>query len=233
MKSRIFLARFLKIISIAILSVVAMLVLIVYILKPCIYNYERYKIRENLRFPENIRNIYYVGDIKIDNPLIACINDRFYVFESETLNKYDGCDSVFINRDDVIWLSPYNLGHSEYFDKHNYLRGCLENDLRTYLIPTDTVHGLPLYKFPYKPKSFMLTMVRKFERVCTIEPDVWNIKYINRDYIPSLCPRFTPHQKREIQNSIDEQWLKECPNIKAPRYWEIIVDNFLARLRML
>lgn len=58
MKSRIFLARFLKIISIAILSVVAMLVFIVYILKPCIYNYERYKIRENLRFPENIRNIH-------------------------------------------------------------------------------------------------------------------------------------------------------------------------------
>lgn len=35
-----------------------MLVFIVYILKPCIYNYERYKIRENLMFPENIRNIY-------------------------------------------------------------------------------------------------------------------------------------------------------------------------------
>lgn len=58
MKSRIFLARFLKIISIAMLSVVALMTFIIYILKPCIYNYERCKIRENLMFPKNIRNIY-------------------------------------------------------------------------------------------------------------------------------------------------------------------------------
>lgn len=217
MKSRFFLARFLKIISIAILSVSALMIFIIYILKPCIYNYERYKIRENLRFPENIRNIYYVGDIKIDNPLITCIDDRFYVFESETLNEYDGCDSVFINRDDVIWLYESYVHHKHNYDKDIDIKGALAyGDFAKYLVFVNSVKGLPLYKFPYKPKSFLMTIVRKFKWKCIDEPDVWEYEYRNRNYIIALIPRFTLIQEKKMAIMEQHRFIKEFPHLLEP-----------------
>ena len=48
-------------------------------------------------------------------------------------------------------------------------------------------------------------MVRKFDLACTIEPDIWDIKYINRDYIPALYPRFTVYQVRKMEKDKDNK----------------------------
>ena len=226
MKSRTFLVHFLRIISIIFLIIVALCAFKIYVWSPCRFQYKTHKIRENLRLPDNIRNIYYAGEIKIDDPLVALIDNEFYVFESETVNKYDGCDSLFIIRDDVIWLSLYNFSHRKYFDKRIDLHGSLEIHFEEYLIPCDTIQGLPLYRFPYKPKSFILSMVRKFKWKCVIEPDVWEIEYLNRDYIPSLCPRFSARDAKKIINEVYDNYFEKHPDEKLG-WWE----NFLINLQ--
>lgn len=192
-----------RIIGIISLIIITLLTFVIYILISIINDCECCKIRKRLQLSDNIQWMYYLGDIKIDNPIITCVDDKFYVFEYETINKYDGCDSLFVNRDDVVWL--YRVRNHREKRCINTKEKFAYDDIDKYLECVDSLNNLPLYRFYYKPQNFLLIMVRQYD-----------YNYQNNNYIPSVIPRFTHHQEHKMEKMAEERLLIEFQNMKNP-----------------
>lgn len=154
------------------------------------------KARADLKFPDNIETGYWVGTLKIEDPIVTRINDGYYILPRETLRNYDGCDSTFLERADVIHAFTHEYyeasKHTDSFRRHESYE--VTECIRYYT----AYKGLPVYEFYYPPVDFKLALVRKYKWICIDYPDVFDAYYF-KDYEMVLCPRFTKKSKRKME----------------------------------
>lgn len=160
--------------------------------------------RRNLKFPDNLQNEYYVSIIKIDHPLVTYIGDKYYILTDEALEEYNGCDSTFLKRSDVVLLY-YDVYASRRTDKQPYDldKGWHVNYI---LEPRDTIQNLPIFEFSYPPKDFIFILMREYKFYYIIEPDVRGHEF-GKNYIPTLYPRFTRRHTKKM-------WGKEAKDLQ-------------------
>lgn len=186
-------------ISILIFGVFVFFVLIFVGLKIYFRYSDLQEARRNLKFPDNLQNEYYVSIIKIDHPLVTYIGDKYYILTDEALKEYNGCDSTFLKRSDVVLLY-YDVYASRRTDKQPYEleRG---GDVDYMLEPKDTIQNLPVFEFTYPPQDFVFVLTRESKMYFIVEPDVRDYEF-GKNYIPSLYPRFS---RRDVKEMWDKQ----------------------------
>lgn len=147
------------------------------------------------RFPNNIFNVYYVDKIQIENPIVGYLQGGYYVFTDNVLKEYTGNDSLFLARRDVLQF--FDSAHTDGdYQKTIYDFG-ESLDGQDILCFRDTVSGIPIFNFYFEPTDFILILHNKVTWICVDEPDVYDIEF-PKDYIPSVFPRFTKKQNREM-----------------------------------
>lgn len=147
------------------------------------------------RFPNNIFNVYYVDKIQIENPIVGYLQGGYYVFTDDVLKEYTGNDSLFLARRDVLEFYDFTVGQ-KFYQKLSYDLGDFVGSYYN-VFPKDTVSGIPIFNFYFEPTDFILILHNKVTWICVDEPDVYEGEY-SKDYIPSVFPRFTKKQNREM-----------------------------------
>ncbi len=157
------------------------------------------KARMALEFPDNIETGYWVGTLKIKDPIVAKIHGEYYILPKSTLQTYDGCDSAFLERADVIhaFSTEYYM-ISKYTDRFLHNERSLD-ETEAYIHHDTSYMGLPIYEFYYPPKDFKLALIRKYKWVCTEYPDVFESLFL-KDYQMVLVPCFTAKQRKKMQS---------------------------------
>lgn len=148
--------------------------------------------RQKPAFPDTVQDAYFVDTLTIDRPVVTKIAEEYYILPETTVEKYDGCDSSFIARPDVILFSTdWLLG----FPFDIYAVGFMGGNLC--FEPDGERNGLPVFQFDYPPKDFILALVRKHEWVCVDWPDVWEARFF-KDYQLVLNPRFEKRHEKAL-----------------------------------
>lgn len=109
------------------------------------------------------------------------------------MREYDGCDSAFLVRPDVIKFYSSSIEF--------YARLREQND------------RMEIFDFFYPPKKFDVYLQRKFEWYCSEIPDVWDMRYFV-DYELTLCPQFTRWQWMKIDQDREERMKKILSRIQ-------------------
>lgn len=200
-----------RIITSSIVVIVSFLILLCVGLKSWIVpSMDRNAMRKNLKFPNNIQNVYYVATLEIDDPVVVKLNDRYYILPRTTLQEYKGNDSLFLSRNDVILFYSMPYIHEKYYEKQPYNLNNITNP-KAYFNACDTIQNMPVFQFYYHPKDFLLAVCRRYRWVCTQEPDVWDVEHF-KDYELVLHPRFTNAQIRKMRRAKESNtppWLEE------------------------
>ena len=93
-------------------------------------------------------------------------------------------------------LLYYDVYASRRTDKQPYEleRG---GDVDYMLEPRDTIQNLPVFEFTYPPQDFVFVLTRESKMYFIVEPDVRDYEF-GKNYIPSLYPRFSRRDVREM-----------------------------------
>lgn len=154
-------------------------------------------------FPYNIDSIYYVDNIKIKDIVVASINDVYYILPKSTISEYNGNDSLFIERTDVVEMQILDSYDMKSLRKS---RINFESYLPDYyLSDTSRQNGIVIRDFLLKPKYFKVIFSKDYEY--RPEWDSFNNKYsddqiyihLHNKYSLRLLPIFSFKERLRIR----------------------------------
>lgn len=194
-------------------------------------------LRSGITFPDVISPIYYLDTFQIRNPVVVYINSVPYITDEAILR--DTIDNKPLEeRKGVVRYLTRNLSivkSGVYYDiykinskeiRKSYYTQQYENDrlfIEDNLFISDSINGLPVYRFDLKPQNFLLTLVARTEHTIpyiegwgeevpfnispsdkfTLANDVIDGFVFSQDYILALAPLFSKKdQKILLQREI-------------------------------
>lgn len=187
-------------------------------------------LRSGITFPDVISPIYYLDTFQIRNPVVVYINSVPYITDEAILRdtidnkpleerkgviRYLDLDLSINKTGDYIRLYDmprFNLYKTFYSLQYNSERIFIEDNL----LLSDSINGLPIYRFDLKPQNFLLTLVARTEHTIpyiegwgeevpfnispsdkfTLANDVIDGFVFSQDYILALAPLFSKKDQR-------------------------------------
>jgi hypothetical protein len=142
---------------------------------------------------EPLRSAYIVADITMLDPVAISLQDKIYVLERRTLGEYNGDDTLFTARADVLRLDE-NLQFQQPVTTYDIVAGEIAKFDNTptaaYLAPISNSGGLTLLEFTRKPSRFRLVMQPKPAKTT----NHFGITMPSKVYLATLRPCFNGGQ---------------------------------------
>ena len=178
----------------------------------------RPRIRAEVTYPEMISPIYYLDTFQIHKPLVVYIDSEPYITSEAVFDSVADKTALRETRGVVRYLTRdlamkraryYFLIYKEpkrLFRKESFYR--LAKDASVYSVEKnfqflDSVQGVAVYRFKYKPRNFLLTLISAEEYKDSRGRFIFGEEYSN-DYILAMLPLYS----REILPILDSiEWL--------------------------
>jgi len=178
-------------------------------------------------YPDLISPIYYVDTFQIISPRIALVDSVPYIFSLEQFEQFENKEDFIKQKGVIRYLTPemHSLRFSGYLDIHKnpisdrkpfqslaYQCGFeFGFDLEVLFLPDGDIEVVPIYKFAFKPRTFILTIVStKFHLdmyVYPIEGECFFVPAVfSKDYILAIAPIYSKRDLKKI-NKLHYQWL--------------------------
>ena len=174
----------------------------------------RPQIREGFNYPEMISPIYYLDTFQIQKPLIVYIDSEPYITSEAVFDSVADKTALRETRGVVRYLTRdlaldraenYSFIHKEpkrkLFHKktsYSYLCNVSFCNIEKHFQFLDSVQGVAVYRFKYKPRNFLLTLISAEEYKDSRGRFIFGEEYSN-DYILAMLPLYS----REILPILD------------------------------
>jgi len=187
------------------------------------------QIKKGVEYPDLISPIYFLDTFQIKSPRIAFVDSIPYIFSLEKLDPFENKED-FINQLGVIqylpsWIfSDMELGYIRIYDanksfyhlaeKNNigfdglFFHLASDSDFEfdeTLFQLADSIQDIPVFKFVFEPKTFLLTLTStKFNLDTQVSPiDPYEPGYsipaaFSTDYILTIIPIYGKRDLRTI-----------------------------------
>ena len=138
---------------------------------------------------EPLRSAYIVADIAMQDPVAISLQGELYALERRTLAEYNGDNTLFTSRADVLRLDE-DLQSRQPVTTYDIATGEIakfdNTPTTTYLAPISNSGSLALLEFTRKPTRFRLVM----RPVQVATAHIFGIAMPSKEYIATLRPCF-------------------------------------------
>ena len=192
-------------------------------------------IRKDVTYPDVISPIYYIDTFQIKSPRIALVDSVPYIFSLEELEPFENKEDFIKQKGVIRYLTPdmhsdRGIGYIDVYKTSNTnksfydLASQIEFDWDELFIQEKCIKNIPIYKFAFEPKTFLLTIIStKYNQdmqVLPAEGDCYFVPAVfSMDYILAIKPIYSKQDVKKINKLCysylwgeDPDWTYYLPN---------------------
>ena len=175
---------------------------------------------------EPLRSAYIVANIAMQDPVAISVQGELYALERRTLAEYNGDNTLFTARADVLRLDE-DLQTRQPVTTYDIAAGGVakfdNTPTSTYLAPISNSGSLALLEFTRKPTRFRLVM----RPVQVATAHIFGIAMPSKEYIATLRPCFdggVVAQSAESATSTQSNYKQEINRAIFKEIYQMILE---------